>query len=93
MILLIIKMKMIITMKLEIMKILLMLNKELKILKNRQNSLYLIQKKLKLIILKILKSKKLSHNNQSNNLKINNQRYNRINKNPKVYLILTKNMV
>ena len=80
-------------MKLEIMKILLMLNKELKILKNWQNSLYLIQKKLKFIILKILKSKKLSHNNRSNNLKINNQRYNRINKNPKVYLILTKNMV
>jgi len=75
MILLIIKMKMIITMKLEIMKILLMLNKLLKILKNLQNSLYLIQKKLKLIILKIVKSKKLSHNNQFNNLKINNQRY------------------
>lgn len=75
-----------------------MLNKVLKI-KNSQNSLYLIQKKLKLIILKILKNKNKSNNRQFNNklkLNFNNQKYNRINKlfkNQKVYLNLIKNMV
>jgi len=82
-----IRMKMLIMMKLVHMKILLMLKREVKI-KNSQKSLYLMQKKPKLIM---LKNKKITHSNKFSNNHFNNQKFNRINKlfkNLRVYLIL-----